>query len=68
VVITWYSVAGATEEYNGTSWTASKFKYSKNLLGSAGTQTAALAFGGKNLLIYSSNRRIRWKFLDNSKF
>jgi hypothetical protein len=36
-----------TEEYDGTSWTAKlMFKYSKRALAGAGTQTAALAFGG----------------------
>jgi hypothetical protein len=38
---------GATEEYDGTSWTSSpKFKYSKKIFRGAGIQTAALAFGG----------------------
>jgi hypothetical protein len=43
---------GATEEYNGTSWTTKsrKFKYSKKGLAGAGIQTAALAFGGKATL------------------
>jgi hypothetical protein len=41
------AVTGATEEYNGTSWTTSpKFKYSKIQLAGAGTQAAALGFGG----------------------
>jgi hypothetical protein len=42
------STTGATEEYDGTSWTTSpaSLEYSKRLLGGAGTQTAALAFGG----------------------
>jgi hypothetical protein len=50
---------GATEEYDGTTWTSSsnRFKYSKNGLGGAGTQTAALAFGGLDSN-YRSNRRI----------
>jgi hypothetical protein len=40
-------VTGATEEYDGTSWTSGgRFKYSKTALAGAGTQTAALAFGG----------------------
>jgi hypothetical protein len=44
----WYywSLLQATEEYNGTSWTAGSFKYSKKDLAGAGTQTAGLAFGG----------------------
>jgi hypothetical protein len=39
---------GATEEYDGSTWTTiSWFKYSKKIFRrSAGTQTAALAFGG----------------------
>jgi hypothetical protein len=50
----WWSMTppgtGATEEYDGTSWTSSpKFKYSKKNLGGAGTQTAALAFGGQTV-------------------
>jgi hypothetical protein len=47
VVLTPPSNTGATEEYDGTSWTISyKFKYCKIGLAGAGTQTAALAFGG----------------------
>jgi hypothetical protein len=38
---------GATEEYDGTSWTSSPVSFnSKRWLGGAGTQSAALAFGG----------------------
>jgi hypothetical protein len=54
-------LTGATEEYDGTSWATSwKFKYSKSTyLAGAGTQTAALGFGGSiSLQFYSSNRRI----------
>jgi hypothetical protein len=37
----------ATEEYDGSSWTAGgTFRNSKRLLAGAGIQTAALAFGG----------------------
>jgi hypothetical protein len=52
-VVSWYTlVTGATEEYDGTNWTTSpKFKYSKKFLAGAGTQTAALAFGGYNDLL-----------------
>jgi hypothetical protein len=40
-------ITGATEEYNGTSWTSSKFmNTARTYLTGAGTQTAALAFGG----------------------
>jgi hypothetical protein len=41
-------VTGATEEYDGSTWTTSpgRFKYSKIGLAGCGTQTAALAFGG----------------------
>jgi hypothetical protein len=39
---------GATEEYDGSTWTSNpKFKYSKISINSSGTQTAALAFGGE---------------------
>jgi hypothetical protein len=38
---------GATEEYNGTSWTSSNpLNTVRGSLGGAGIQTAALAFGG----------------------
>jgi hypothetical protein len=39
---------GATEEYDGTSWATSpgSLNTGRGYLGSAGTQTAALAFGG----------------------
>jgi hypothetical protein len=38
---------GATEEYNGTSWTTSNaLNTARYRLGDAGIQTAALAFGG----------------------
>jgi hypothetical protein len=39
---------GATEEYDGTSWTNNPtgLNTARNSLGGAGTQTAALAFGG----------------------
>jgi hypothetical protein len=60
---------GATEEYNGSTWTSSgSLGTARYGLGGAGTQTAALAFGGSGPL--QSNRRIRWFHLDNisSKF
>jgi hypothetical protein len=39
---------GATEEYDGISWTTSpgSLNTARNFLGGAGTQTAGLAFGG----------------------
>jgi hypothetical protein len=38
---------GATEEYDGSTWTANgSLNTSRAYLGSGGTQTAALAFGG----------------------
>jgi hypothetical protein len=39
---------GATELYDGTTWTTSpaSMNTARNFLGGAGTQTAALAFGG----------------------
>jgi hypothetical protein len=48
------AVTGATEEYDGTTWATcpGSFKYSKtSLAGSAGTQTAAIRFGGMYHLI-----------------
>jgi hypothetical protein len=41
-------VTGATEEYNGTSWATSpgSLNTARLTLAGAGTQTAALAFGG----------------------
>ena len=41
-------VTGATESYNGTSWTSSpnSMNTARRLMGNAGTQTAALGFGG----------------------
>jgi hypothetical protein len=50
VVIYLVQVELVTEEYNGTSWSASNNLTTarESLAGSAGTQTAALAFGGTN--------------------
>jgi hypothetical protein len=40
-------IIGATEEYNGTTWTAGgNLNTARQLMGGAGIQTAALAFGG----------------------
>jgi hypothetical protein len=40
-------VTGATEEYDGNSWTNSNnLNTARNRLEGAGTQTAGLAFGG----------------------
>jgi hypothetical protein len=52
--------AGATEEYDGASWTTSpgSLGTARYQLAGAGTQTAALAFGGLIHLIYRNNRRI----------
>jgi hypothetical protein len=50
--------SAATEEYDGTSWTAGgAMNTARRLLAGAGIQTAALAFGGESTL-YRSNRRI----------
>jgi hypothetical protein len=40
---------GATEEYNGTSWTSNPtgLNTARQVLAGAGTQTSALAFGGE---------------------
>jgi hypothetical protein len=51
----------ATEEYDGTSWTSSpgSLNTARFALGGAGTQTAALAFGGATgSSEFSSNRRM----------
>jgi hypothetical protein len=42
------TITGATEEYDGSSWTTSpgSLNTARYLLAGAGTQTAALAFGG----------------------
>jgi hypothetical protein len=51
----------ATEEYDGTSWTASpgSLNTARRNIGGAGTQTAGLAFGGiVHIQLYSYNRRI----------
>jgi hypothetical protein len=52
---------GATEEYDGTSWTSSPTSMSiqqERVLAGAGTQASALAFGGITPPICSSNRRM----------
>jgi hypothetical protein len=62
------SFTGATEEYDGTTWTTSpaSLNTARNYLAGAGTQTAALAFGGYSTY-YSSNRRMdRCRFSINS--
>jgi hypothetical protein len=45
------TVTGATEEYNGTTWTTSpaSLNTARSQLAGAGTQAAALGFGGKIL-------------------
>jgi hypothetical protein len=42
------AVTGATEEYDGTTWSSNPtgLNTARYLLGGAGTQTAGLAFGG----------------------
>jgi hypothetical protein len=42
------AVTGATEEYDGNSWTNNPtgLNTARRVLGGCGTQTAALAFGG----------------------
>jgi hypothetical protein len=51
---------GATEEYDGTTWATSPASLStaREALGGAGTQAAALAFGGGTSNYYNSNRRM----------
>jgi hypothetical protein len=46
--VKYHSDTGATEEYNGSTWTTSNsLNTARHLLGGAGTQTAGLAFGGQ---------------------
>jgi hypothetical protein len=51
---------GATEEYDGTSWTTSpgSLNTARDSLGGTGILTAALAFGGSAPPYYNSIRRI----------
>jgi hypothetical protein len=58
---------GATEEYNGSTWTSvNSMNTARLLLAGCGIQTAALAFGGiDHTCYYRSNRRIRWNKLGN---
>jgi hypothetical protein len=53
------SLLSATEEYDGNSWTNSNpMNTARRGLAGAGTQTAALAFGGFIPPTYKCNRRI----------
>jgi hypothetical protein len=54
------AIQAATEEYDGSTWTANPtgLNTARTDLAGAGTQTAALAFGGYDTRPYSSNRRI----------
>jgi hypothetical protein len=47
-VVTTPAPTGATEEYNGSTWTSNPtgLNTARYLIAGAGTQTAALAFGG----------------------
>jgi hypothetical protein len=55
-------ITGATESYNGTSWTTggsmgqATYGRGRELLAGAGTNTAALAFGGRNNPVGSYGR------------
>jgi hypothetical protein len=53
-----HPITGATEEYDGSTWTSSPtgLNTAREQLAGCGTQTAALAFGGSPT--YRSNRRI----------
>ena len=43
-----HPVSGETDSYNGTSWTeVAELNTARGLLAGAGTQTAALAYGGR---------------------
>jgi hypothetical protein len=49
----------STEEYDGTSWTTgNSMNTARRYLAGAGTQTAALGFGGYGTPVFNSNRRI----------
>jgi hypothetical protein len=55
------AITGATEEYNGSSWTSNptSLNTARATLAGCGTQTAGLAFGGYVIhLSYRSNRGI----------
>jgi hypothetical protein len=46
------ALTGATESYNGTTWTElNSLNTARRSLGGAGTQTAALGFGGLTLQV-----------------
>ena len=51
------AVTGATESYNGTSWTSSpnSMNTARRAVGGAGIQTAALAFGGQTTVPVGNN-------------
>jgi hypothetical protein len=53
-------ISAATEEYDGSTWTTITpgLNTAREGLAGAGTQTAALAFGGYTSICYRSNRRI----------
>jgi hypothetical protein len=49
----------ATEEYNGSAWTAGgNLGTARSNLAGCGLQTAGLAIGGEQQQVYSSHRRI----------
>jgi hypothetical protein len=49
------TITGATEEYDGTSWTTSpaSLNTARYALAGAGTQAAALAFGGNKAPLFN---------------
>jgi hypothetical protein len=53
-------VTGATEEYDGNSWTTvNNMNTARYQIAGCGTQTAALGFGGRTRSTYNRcNRRI----------
>jgi hypothetical protein len=51
--------------WNGTSWTeVNDLNTARYILGGAGTQTAALAFGGFTTPVVANNRNLEWNKLD----
>jgi hypothetical protein len=66
---TWYNSTSKDLKYTSVTtagaWASGNYMgTARTELAGAGTQTAALAVGGDSSSCYSSNRRIRWQYLD----
>jgi hypothetical protein len=59
------TATGATEEYDGTSWTTNpgSMATARNDLASGGTQAAALAFGGTSTCIQQQQKNLQEQVL-----